>query len=78
MECEFAAPACGQDESVKITDLGLPLLFDGVSIKFENLDEAFESILEGIILFVVETQNSELVTALQSFLTKNIFGILCP
>ena len=73
-----AAPACDQDDNIKITDLKIPLLYDGVSIQFENLDQAFEAVIEGIVKFILDTQTSDLVTVLTSFLTKSMQGIMCP
>ena len=74
-----AASACADPDArdIMITELDIPFEFDDVFIKFENLDEVFEKIIEGIIRYVLKTQNKELVTVLRGFLSKNMFGVLC-
>ena len=44
-----AEAVCQDRRRARITDLSLPLLYDGVSTKFENLDQVFETVIEGII-----------------------------
>jgi hypothetical protein len=73
-----AEAACQDRRQVRITELSLPLLYDGVSTKFENLDQVFETILEGIMIFILESQNMDFVTALQSFLSSSIGDAICP
>ena len=73
-----AEAACEDSRRARITDLSLPLLYDGVSTKFENLDQVFETVIEGIMIFILESQNMDLVTALQSFLSSSIGDALCP
>ena len=67
-----AEAACQDRRRARITELSLPLLYDGVSTKFENLDQVFETVIEGIMIFILESQNMDLVTALQSFLSTSI------
>ena len=71
-----AEAACQDRRRARITELNLPLLYDGVSTKFENLDQVFETVIEGIMIFILESQNMDLETALQSFLSTSI-GMLC-
>ena len=66
------------ERNVRITDFNIPLLYDGVSSKFENLDAAFETIIQGIMIFVLESQNMVLEAALQRFLANSISNIMCP
>ena len=71
-----AEAACQDRRRARITELSLPLLYDGVSTKFENLDQVFETVIEGIMIFILESQNMDLATALQSFLSTSI--VICP
>ena len=73
-----AEAACQDRRRARITELSLPLLYDGVSTKFENLDQVFETVIEGIMIFILESQNMDLVSALQSFLSTSIGDALCP
>ena len=66
--------ACDDRRRVRITELSLPLRYDGVSTKFENLDQVFETVIEGIM----DSQNMDLVNALQSFLSTRIGDVICP
>ena len=73
-----AEAACQDRRRASIKELSLPLLYDGVSTKFENLDQVFETVIEGIMIFILESQNMDLVSALQSFLSTSIGDALCP
>ena len=46
---------CQDRRRARITELSLPLLYDGVSTKFENLDQVFETVIEGIMIFILES-----------------------
>ena len=70
--------ACDPDRNVRITEFNVPLLYDGVSSQFENLDTAFETIIQGIVIFILESQNIVFVSALHSLLSKTISNIMCP
>ena len=73
-----AEAACDPERNARITTFNIPLLYDGVSSTFENLDPAFETVIQGIMIFILETQNIVLTTAIQSFLATTISNIMCP
>ena len=45
-----AKAKCDSGQNVRITEFTLPFLYDSVESKFDNLDTAFETIFQGIVI----------------------------
>jgi hypothetical protein len=73
-----AEAACDPEKNVRITEFNIPLLYDSVASNFENLDTAFETVIQGIVIFLLESQNIVLESTLRSLLSKTIINIMCP
>ena len=73
-----AEAACDPERTVRITEFNIPFLYDGVSSTFENLDSAFETVIQGIVIFILESQNIVVVNALRTLLSKTISSLMCP
>jgi hypothetical protein len=73
-----AEAACDPENNVRITEFNIPLLYNSVASNFENLDTAFETIIQGIVIFILESQNVVLESTLRSFLSNTISNIMCP
>ena len=73
-----AEAACDPEKNLRITEFHIPLLYDGVASDFDNLDTAFETIIQGIVIFLLESQNIVLESTLRSFLSNTISNIMCP
>ena len=73
-----AQAACDPEGSLRITDFNVPLLYGGVVSKFDNLDQAWETIIQGLLIFIIESQNMIFVGALRGFLASTISNIMCP
>ena len=63
-----AEAACDPEKNFRITEFHIPILYDGVVSNFDNLDTAFETIIQGIVIFIVESQN---------ILLESTFGASC-
>ena len=72
-----AEPECAEDRSVKITELEVPLLYSALEPSFDGLEPAFESVLQGVLTFVIESQNIMLVAALKTFIVQYLNNIFC-
>ena len=73
-----AEAACDPEKNVRITEFNIPLLYDSVASDFDNLDTAFETIIQGIVIFILESQNVVLESTLRSLLSNTISNIMCP
>ena len=68
---------CDSGQNVRITEFTLPFLYDSVESKFDNLDTAFETIFQGIVIFVLESQNILVINAIRNFLSSTLGDIMC-
>ena len=73
-----ARAACDPEQNLRITEFTLPLLYDSVDSEFDNLDSAFETIFQGIVIFILESQNIVFINAMRNFLSSALGNIMCP
>ena len=73
-----AKAACDPEQNLRITEFTLPFLYDSVESAFENLDSAFETIFQGIVIFILESQNIIVINAMRNFLSSTLGNIMCP
>ena len=69
-ECDSAGEA-------KITELNIPLLYDTLTFDMENLDKAFDTVIQGILVILLETQNMLAVAALRALIAQSVGSLMC-
>jgi len=68
---------CDERGNAIITDLRIPLEYDEVNFHMENLGEFYNSVVNGIGVFLISSQAELAVTALQGLIAKNIASFTC-
>ena len=69
-ECDSAGEA-------KITELNIPLIYDTLTFDMENLDQAFDTVIQGILIILIETQNMLAVAALRALIAQSVGSLMC-
>ena len=74
-----AEAECYEDQvrDVRITDFQIPMLYDSIEPKFEGMDDAFETAVQGIVVVVLESQNILAVTAIKNIVSTYLDNIFC-
>ena len=67
----------GQVRDVKITGFQIPMLYDAIEPSFEDMDDAFETLVQGFVVVVLEGQNIIAVTALKNIVSTYLDNIFC-
>ena len=44
----------------------------------KNLDDAFDTVIQGILVILVETQNMLAVAALRAMIAQSVGSLMCP
>jgi len=68
---------CDEAGNAIITDLKIPLEYDEVSFHMDNLGEFYNSVVNGIGVFLISSQNKLAVQALEGLIAKNIASFAC-
>ena len=69
-ECDSAGEA-------KITELNIPLLYDPLTFDMNELDDAFDTVIQGILIILIETQNMLAVAALRALIAQSVGSLMC-
>ena len=69
---------CDDSGEAKITELNIPLLYDTLTFDMKNLDDAFDTVIQGILVILVETQNMLAVAALRAMIAQSVGSLMCP
>ena len=69
-ECDSAGEA-------KITELNIPLLYDTLTFDMNELDDAFDTVIQGILIILIETQNMLAVAALRALIAQSVGSLMC-
>ena len=69
---------CDEEGNAKITDLDIPLEYDTIEFNMENLDKSFDTVIQGILVMLIESQNTLAVGALRRLITSSISTLMCP
>ena len=74
-----AEAECHQDQvrDIKITGFQIPILYDAIEPSFEGMDDAFETVVQGVVVVVLEAQNILAVTALKNIVSTYLDNIFC-
>ena len=68
---------CDEDGNAIITDLKIPLKYDEVSFHMDNLGEFYNSVVNGIGVFLISSQNQLAVETLKGLIARNIASFAC-
>ena len=74
-----AEAECHKDQvrDIKITGFQIPMLYDAIEPSFEGMDDAFETVVQGVVVVVLEAQNILAVTALKNIVSTYLDNIFC-
>ena len=68
---------CLKVGDVLITDIGVPLKYDDISINFENLGYTYNTVINGISIFILKAQEKSFVTFVKDTIRQNINSLIC-
>jgi len=68
---------CDQQGNAIITDLKIPLVYDEVTFHMDNLGEFYNSVVNGIGVFLISSQNDLAVSALKGLIARSIASFAC-
>ena len=68
---------CDEAGEAKITELNIPLVYDTLTFDMENLDKAFDTVIQGILVVLLETQNMLAVAALRAMIAQSVGSLMC-
>ena len=68
---------CDEAGEAKITELNIPLVYDTLTFDMENLDKAFDTVIQGILVVLLETQNMLAVAALRAMIAQSVGSLKC-
>ena len=68
---------CDLDNDAKITALDIPLLYETIEFDFNNLDESFDTVIQGILVMMVKNQNRLVVTTIKNLIRKSVSSLMC-
>ena len=68
---------CDERGDAIITDLKIPLEYDEVNFHMENLGEFYNSVVNGIGVFLISSQNQLAVATLKGLIARNIASFTC-
>jgi len=68
---------CGDGGAVLLTDLGVPISSSSMSINFDNIGSIINSISNLIGIYILKTQEDNLIALLKDQIKKEINSLLC-
>jgi len=74
---EKANDQCDRIGDVVITNLGIPFNYEDISINFDNLGSGYNTLINGISLFILKTQEENLVSSFKRTITEKVHSIIC-
>ena len=74
---EKANNECDEIGDVVITHLGIPFNYEDISISFDNLGSGYNTLINGISLFLLKNQEENLVSYFQRTIKEKVHSIIC-
>lgn len=74
---EKANDQCDKIGDVVITTLGIPFNYEDISINFDNLGSGYNTLINGISLFFLKTQEQTLVSSFKRTIKEKVHSIIC-
>ncbi len=60
-----------------ITDIGLPLMYDDVNFKFDNLGAFANTVVNGVGIYFLQSQEEMLITEIRKVLKREVNSLIC-
>jgi len=68
---------CGKNGDVMITKLELPFKWTDISIDFENLGYTQNTVINGLIVFILKTKEEEFKTTIRDLIKEYVNSLVC-
>ncbi len=68
---------CGPLGNVVITEIGLPLYYDDVNFVFNNLGEFANTVVNGVGIYFLQTQEEEMIRQLRKAIKQEVNSLIC-
>jgi len=68
---------CLKAGDVLITDIGVPLKYDDISINFENLGYTYNTVINGLSIFILKAQEKSFVSYVKDTIRQNVNSLIC-
>ncbi len=69
--------SCGPEGSVQITEIRLPLEYDDVNFDFKNLGAFANSVVNGVGIYFLQSQEDAMVKKLRSEIKEKFNSLIC-
>ena len=60
-----------------ITNIGVPFTYDDFSVKFDNLGLTYNNIINTLLMYVIKTQEKNIVALAKSMIKNYVNSLLC-
>ena len=68
---------CGRVGDVLITNIGIPFTYDDISINFENLGYTYNTVINGLSIFILKTQEKTLLSLVKDKIRSTVHSLIC-
>ena len=68
---------CGTEDGVIISDIGFPLKYDDITFNFENLGAFLNTVVNGVGVYLIESNQETIVNAVKSEIKKHANSLIC-
>ena len=68
---------CGNIGDVVVSELGIPFNYDDISINFENLGSGYNTLINGVSIFFLKTQEEKFVSVFKNTIKEKVHSIIC-
>jgi len=68
---------CGTEDGVIISDIGFPLKYDDITFNFENLGAFFNTVVNGVGVYLIESNQQAIVNKVKSEIKKHANSLIC-
>ena len=68
---------CDRVGDVLMTDIGIPFTYDDISINFDNLGYTYNTVINGMSIFILKTQEKNLLTYVKDQVKSIVNSLIC-
>ena len=68
---------CDRVGDVLMTDIGIPFTYDDISINFDNLGYTYNTVINGMSIFILKTQEKNLLTYVKDQVKNTVNSLIC-
>jgi hypothetical protein len=69
--------SCGPEGNVLITEIGLPLNYDDVNFKFNNLGAFANTVVNGVGMYFLKSQEDMMISEIRKVIRKEVNSLIC-